>query len=291
MSQNEALIFEVSKKNFDTSVIFNSYKVPVLVEFMGVWSEHCIGMEARLNTLAKEFAGRFIFAKVDVDEQEELKKEHNIQNVPSLKVFKDGEVVRTEEGVLQETELRALLKDYGIFRESDELREQAREKHMAGETLEAINILTQAIQIDPRNTRIALDMVQIFLDIDELEQAKSLYNRLPEADLKSDVGRALLGQITFKELAANTAGKAELKQRLNSNSEDFDATFDLAICFVAEHDYTQAMEYLFSIIEKAPDYKEGAAREMVANLTNMLTQNEPQLAQEFRRRLSNILSQ
>ena len=39
----EALIFEVGESGFDRYVIENSHKVPVLVEFMGVWSEPCVG--------------------------------------------------------------------------------------------------------------------------------------------------------------------------------------------------------------------------------------------------------
>ena len=290
MNEKEALIFEVSASNFNTAVIFNSSKVPVLVEFMGMWSEHCIQMEERLAELAKEFAGQFIFAKLDIDEQPDLRKQYRIENVPTLKVFRNGEVVRTEEGLLQAHELRALLRDFDIFRESDAMREQARQKHIAGETMEAVSILTRAIQMDPRNTRIAMDMVQILLDTGELEQARSLFKRLPESDQQCDSGRAMLGQLAFKELAMNTAGKSQLQQRLVANPDDHDARFDLAVCLVAEFDYQQGMDCLFDILTKAPDYKGGAAREMIVNLTNMLAPNDPQLAQEFRRRLASVLA-
>ena len=59
---------------------------------------------------------------------------------------------------------------------------------------------------------------------------------------------------------------------------------------MAEHDYAQAMDHLFEIYHREPDYKEGAAKEMIINLTNMLAPNEPQLAQEFRRRLGSEMS-
>ena len=290
MSDNEVLIFEVSQANFGTSVILNSHKIPVLVEFMGMWSEPCVHLEDRLAAAAREFAGQFVYAKVDIDEQQELVKEYKIENVPTIKVFKDGEVARTEEGLLEEEEIRVLLKDFGAYRESDELREQARAKHIAGDTVEAMQLLTKAIQMDPRNTRVAMDMVQVFLDIGELEQAKSLYERLPETDRQSETGRALTGQIAFKELAAKTEGKLALQNKLAATPDDHDARFDLAVCLVAEHDYQQAMEELFTIFDKEPEYKEGAAREMIINLTNMLSPNDPQLAQEFRRRLGNVLT-
>ncbi|MFK5915010.1 MAG: tetratricopeptide repeat protein [Woeseiaceae bacterium] len=281
--EHDIYIFEVSKSNFNTSVILNSHKLPIVVEFMGVWSGPCIAMSDNLSKLATEFSGQFIFAKVDIDEQPELMKEYGVENVPTLKIFKDGEVVLTEEGLQKDTDLRGLLKAQGIYNQSDELRVLARQNHMSGDTMEAIELLTKAIQEDPKNSRVAMDMVQVFMDVNELEQAKGLFNRLPETDRVSDMGKSLMGQLTFKDLAAKTEGKDQLQTRLNENADDFDSRFDLAICFVAEHDYKQAMDNLFVIFESNPEYKDGAAKEMIINLTNMLSVNEPELAKEFRR--------
>ena len=161
MSEDEVFIFEVSKSSFNTSVILNSYKVPVFVEYMNIWSEPCISMADNLSSLAKEFAGQFIFAKVDIDEQAELVEEYAIKNSPSLKIYKDGEVIRSEEGLLPDDEIRQLLKTYGVFRQSDDLREQARLKHMNGDTIEAISLLTRAIQQDPANTRVAIGRAHV----------------------------------------------------------------------------------------------------------------------------------
>lgn len=291
MSDQQVYIFEVTESNFSETVISNSNKIPVIVMFMAVWSEHCFKLEAILSDLAHEFAGLFIFAKADIDEQAELRKEYKIENIPTLKVFKDGKVVSTEEGVLEENEIRALLKTYGIFRESDDLREQARAHHMSGNVVEAINLLTQAIKLDPANVRVAMDMVQVFLDINELEQARGLFNRLPEKVRETNTGRSLAGQLSFKELAAKTDGKQSLQSQLANNPGDNDARFNLSICLVAEHDYKTAMDYLFEIMQTEKDYKEGAAQEMIISLTNVLAPNEPELAQEFRRRLANITAQ
>ena len=290
MSNQDVMVFEASKSSFNTTVILNSYKYPVLVEFMGMWSEPCIHMSEDLATLAAEFAGQFAFVKIDSEEQEELMKEFDVKKIPTLKVFKDGEVTVTEEGQLNQADLRELLKSQGIYRQSDELRMQARTKHMAGDMIGAVTLLTQAIQQDPANTRVAMDMVQIFLAINELQQAQTLFNKLPDKDKESDTGKVLTGQLTFKDLATKTEGKDNLLTRISNNPDDHDARFDLAICLVAEHDYPQAIDNLFEIFDKDPEYKEGAAKEMIINLSNMLAANEPQLAQESRRRLGSALT-
>jgi putative thioredoxin len=286
----QAYIFELTEQSFGSSAVLNSHKVPVLVEFMGVWSGPCVMVADRLADLAREFAGQFIFAKVDIDEQPGLQERYKIANVPTLLVLRDGEVVRTEVGELQEDELRALLKDFGVFRASDELRLQARARHLAGDTPGAILLLTQAIKHDPGNTRVALDMVQVFLDIGEVEQAKGLFGRLPREDRDSDMGKAITGQLVFLDLALKTDGMDALEQRLAANPDDHDARFDLAICQVAVHRQEQAMDNLFHILQQQPDYKEGAARELIATLTNMLTPNAPELANAYRRQLANLLA-
>lgn len=149
--------------------MLNSHRLPVVVEFMGVWSEPSVAMSDLFASLATVFAGEFIFAKVDTDEKTELRDEYEIKNIPTLIIFKNGELPRKEVGQLQEAEARALLRDLGVFRVSDVNREQAREKHLAGDTSAAILMLSEAIKQDPSNTRIAMDMVQIFIDINELE--------------------------------------------------------------------------------------------------------------------------
>lgn len=288
MSEEKLLVFEASQGNFNTLVLLASHHHPVLVEFMAIWSEPCIIMSDNLAALSNEFGGQFVFGKVDIDEQPELAKEYEIANVPTLKVFKDGKVVHTEEGQMSSDELSLLLKSFGIARQSDELRMQARDMHISGNTVEAVQLLTQAIQQDSSNTRVAMDMVQIFIDVNEIEQATSLFNRLPDADKNSDIGKALVGQLTFIDLAAKTEGKNALQSRLDADPDDHDASFDLAICLIAEYQYEQAAEYLFKIYEQAPDHKDGAAREMIINLSNMLMPNDPETAVALRRRMGNV---
>ncbi len=286
----EAFIFEVSDRSFEKYVIGNSSKTPVFVAFIGVWSEPCILMSDMFAALATEFAEEFIFAKVDIDENSQLKEQYNIENIPTLKVFIDGKVVLSEEGKLTEAEARALLKSYGIVNETEEKRMQARQLHMQGETHDAIMLLTLAIQQDPSNTNIAMDMVQIFIDSGEIEQANSLFNRLPESVKASDTGLSLSGQLWIIEEAGKTTGLQVLKETLLKNPDDYDARFDCAICEIAQHNTQQALDHLFYIQQNKADYKDGAAREMIITIINTIAANDPENAQKYRTQLAGMLA-
>ena len=286
----ETFVFEANQKSFDQYVLLNSHKIPVIVEFMGVWSGPCVAMESLFTGFAKEFAEQFIFAKVDMDEQAELCKEHKIENVPTIMVFKDGKLARTEVGELKELEARGLLRDFGIFHESDLMREQAREKHLAGDTSAAIVQLTDAIKSDPSNTRVAMDMVQIFIDVGEIEQAHSLYLRLPASARETETGKGLGGQLAFTSLAAKVDDIEVLQNRMTANPNDFDAQFDLSIRQIAQYQYDEAIDNLFYIHKNAPKYKEGAAKEMLITVANMMAPVNNELAQDIRRQLANLLA-
>ena len=286
----EVLVFEVSDRSFDKYVIGNSNRVPVFVAFISVWSEPCIQMADTFADLAKEFAEEFIFAKVDIEENSELKDKYGIENVPTMKIFVDGKVVVSEEGRLNEDEARALLKSFNIVNETEEKRLQARQLHIQGETHDAIMLLTLAIQQDPSNTNVALDMVQIFIDMSELEQAHGLFNRLPDEVKNSETGLSLTGQLWIIEEADKTAGLDVLKEILLTNPDDYKARFDCAICEIAQHNTQQALDHLFYIQQNNAEFKEGAAREMIVTIINTIAPNNPEMAQQYRTRLAGMLS-
>ncbi|MFU8839079.1 MAG: tetratricopeptide repeat protein [Thiohalomonadaceae bacterium] len=286
----DVLIFEVSENNFPTLVLGNSHKLPVLACFLNVSSGPCAAQEMTLDKLAREFAGRFIFAKIDVAEQASLRQQYHIEQVPTMLVFQGGKVSRVEMGQLQEDEARSLLAELGIFHPSDRMREQAREKHLSGDTQGAILLLTEAIRQHPGNLRVALDMVQIFIDIADLDNARSLFMRLPTAVQESEAGLSLKGQMTVAGFAAGTDGLAVLQQRVTDNQDDHQARFELAVCLLAQHDSQGAMDALLQIIAKAPEFKEGAARELLIGVINTIKPNNPQLASDYQRQLGRLLA-
>ena len=286
----QAIIFEVSDRSFDKYVIGNSSKVPVFVAFMAVWSEPCIRVCDMLEDLAREFPEQFVFAKVDIEENAQLKAQYKIENIPTLKVFVDAKEVATEEGAISEDEARGLLKGFGIVNEVEELRLQARHFHIQGETSQAITLLSQAMQQDSSNTRIAMDMVQIFIDLGETEQAAELFSRLPDSAKNSTTGESLTGQLWIIELAAKTSGLQSLKEILLVEPDNFDARFDCAICEIAEHNYQQALDHLLYIQQNNADYKEGAAREMIVTIINTIAPANPEVAQQYRTQLGALLA-
>ena len=286
----DVYIFEATAANFDQVVLQNSNKIPVVTLFMGVWSEPCFVIAEIFSKLAKEFAGQFIFAKIDVDEQQALKDQFKIENVPTILVVQNGNASLTTEGLMTEDEARLLLKGVGVFNMADAMREQAREKHMSGDTEAAIILLSQAIQEEPGNANVALDMVQIFIDIKQMEQANDLFNKLPETAQQSEMGKSITGQLFFVKLAAEKKGIETLNKCLSNDEKNMQARFDLAICLTAEYEYEKAIEQLLTLHKQDESFQDGAAKELMITLISMLKTTHPEISSWAQRQLSNLLT-
>jgi putative thioredoxin len=100
---------EVNINNFTAEVLNKSKKRPVLVDFTADWCAPCRVMAPILNKLAAKSQGQFIIVKVDTDEQQKLAGQHGIRGLPTLKLFRHGEVVAETFGAQSETVLRDMI--------------------------------------------------------------------------------------------------------------------------------------------------------------------------------------
>ena len=82
---------QLTNQNFDAEVL--QAAVPVVVDFYADWCGPCKMIGPALEEIAQEQAGRVKIAKVNVDEQSELAQRYNVQSLPTLLYFQNGEVV------------------------------------------------------------------------------------------------------------------------------------------------------------------------------------------------------
>ena len=105
----EKMEIEVNDSNFQNEVIEKSKEVPVVVDFWATWCMPCLLLGPALEKLAEEYKGKFILAKLNVDESRITAATYGIMSIPSVKMFKNGEVVDEFIGALPEPRVRAWL--------------------------------------------------------------------------------------------------------------------------------------------------------------------------------------
>jgi len=93
----------VTDQTFETEVIQSS--TPVLVDFWAVWCGPCRMIAPTLDQIASEYEGRLKVVKVDVDENGEVPFRYGVQGIPTLLLFKGGEVVEKLVGAYPQAQL------------------------------------------------------------------------------------------------------------------------------------------------------------------------------------------
>ena len=97
----------VSDATFDADVLQSP--LPVLVDYWAEWCGPCRMIAPILDEIAKEYAGRLSVAKLNVDENQQTPQKFGIRGIPTLMLFKNGNIEATKVGALSKSQLAAFI--------------------------------------------------------------------------------------------------------------------------------------------------------------------------------------
>jgi len=277
-------IHTVTSDTFQKQVIEASNAVPVLVDFWADWCGPCHMQMPVLLKLVGEYAGKFLLAKVNTDTERRLAQEHGIRSLPTMRLYRNGQVVEEILGAQTESTLRALLDPY-IERYSDKLRLAALDAHQQGRTDEAISMLRKAQEADPENNRVQFALIGLYLDAGRLDEAESLLNALPWVLQEEVEARKLRALLDFARTAEDTAPIEELERQRDNQPGDSQVRYRLAARYVLTDRPQEAMDELLTIIRNDRSFGDDAARKGLLAVFELLGE-EDELVATYRRRLS-----
>ena len=283
---NSPYIVEVTEDNYQEAVVEQSHRVPVLVDFWASWCQPCQMLMPVLAQLAEAYGGKFILAKVNTEEQQNLATQFGIRSIPTVKLFRNGQPVDEFAGALPEAEIRAFL-DRHIPRESDAQVEQARQLLLQGDAEGALDLLEQAKAGDPTNPNVDIALAQAQAAAGNGEKAMEILERLPLDAQDDPQVKTLKGLLFFENLLASAPSESELEQRLEENASDSEARYLLAAHKAVKQDYEGALELLLELMRKDRAYGDDAARKAMLKLFDLL--GEDPLVQKYRSRMMNLL--
>jgi thioredoxin 1 len=96
--------------NFEEEVIKSD--VPVLVDFWAEWCVPCRMVAPIVEEISEDYAGKLKVGKFNVDDGTELASKYNVVSIPTLLLFKDGEIVNQKIGAGSKQDIEAIFKDY-----------------------------------------------------------------------------------------------------------------------------------------------------------------------------------
>ena len=104
-------VYDVGDQDFQVQVLQRSYKQPIMVDFWAAWCMPCRKLGPVLERIAMEPDSGFLLAKLDTEVNRRISEQYHIRSIPSVKVFRHGQVMGEFQGLQLESRIRSFMED------------------------------------------------------------------------------------------------------------------------------------------------------------------------------------
>jgi putative thioredoxin len=278
--------FDATQANFEREVIQASLDTPVLVDFWAAWCAPCRQLKPILEKLADEYAGAFRLAKVDTEAEMQIAQIFGIRSLPTVVLFKDGQMIDGFMGALPESALREFLTKHEIFPGQDGDFEEALPALEESPT-ETVNRLQQEIAASPDKPELKLDLALALMQAGNAAAAEAELDSLPAKFASDAKAVRLRGQLDFARALEGAPGLAELRGRIERDAGDFTARDLLGIRLLLDGEAAAGLDQFLFVLKNQRDWQEGQARKRLIAAFNVL--DDADLVSSYRRKMAAVL--
>lgn len=274
----------VTVETFQTEVVDRSQSMPVVVLFWAEQVPPSVQTKALLETLLDQYAGKFALALSDVATDQNLAQRLQVPGLPCIRVVHKGQIVDQLDGPAEEQQLRAIL-DQHTQSLDDAIAGDLQQVLERGDFETATRLLQAAIEEEPNNQSLRVDLADVLVRKGDLEDARTVL-----ASIKDDTAERQRPQtrLEFLEEAAGMPRLEELLSIVASDDADLEAKYQLAVRHVAAEEYEQALLVSLDILRADREFREDLGRTTMIRVFEVLGKGN-ELAGKYRRKMFNLM--
>jgi putative thioredoxin len=279
-------VVDIDENNAQQYLIDESFNRPVVVDFWADWCAPCKQLMPLLEKLAGEYAGAFLLAKINADEQQGISGQLGVRSLPTVMVFKDGQPVDGFAGAQPETAVRELLQKHlpspwdAKVAEATELLDQ-------GDTAGAVGLLRSAWEESNKLLEITLAYAGALLEANRLDDSEAVLDEVRLVD-RDALHEQLMAQIELKRVAGKSPEIAALEAELLADEANHAVRVKLAVQLTTDAHHRDALDHLLTVLLADRDWNNGEAKRLYLDTIASIGKGDP-LAAEYQRKLFSIL--
>lgn len=279
-------IIETTAENFEKDVVERSLQVPVVIDFWATWCGPCQELGPTLEKLTRDFNGKFLLLKVDVDKQPEIAGWFGVQQIPAVFAVVNGQPVDQFMGNLPEDQVREWVQRFlpspaeSLFKEAQALE--------ATQATDAEAKYRAALELQPDFPQASIGLARTLTALHRDGDAWEIIDALDARGYLEPEAQQVKTELELRAAALESGGVGAARAAVEADPQNLDLRIQLADALAAAHAYPEALEMLLDLVKNhKATMGEKAKATMVQIFTVLGASSE--LAQQYRRKLSTAL--